>query len=193
MEKKKTTDSSNLRKEDSTSIIEKSQKELFSIDTIDFNMASGDKIKLFKLLDSSEMVKWTDKYMPKGLVDLKLYSAHLIFEKELNEKVQIRTLITFADDWTRMLLITCSLDSNIIDFKEIGENMSYLIEQADSFEIYMENDSKLILLNDSTFKKEQIEITTKDFYDESKKDSILTFESDSIFLIDRDGKINNRL
>jgi len=193
MDKKKTSDITDLIKEDSTSIIEKKQKELPLIDTIDFEMVRGDKIKLFKLLDSSEMVKWTDKYMPIGLVDLKLYYAHLIDERELNKKVQIKTLLTYADDWTRMHLITCSPDLNLIDFKEIGENMGYLMEQTDSFEMYMENDSKMIVLNDSTFKIEQIETTTKDFYDESLKDSVLTFKTDSIFLIDRDGKINNKL
>jgi hypothetical protein len=192
-EKKKTTNTESLIGKDSVSTVVQLKNELPAIDTIDFEMVSGDKLKLFKLLDSSEMVKWTDKFMPKGLVELKLYSAHLINERELNKNIQIKTLITYADDWTRMHLITCSFDSTLIDFKEIGENMSYLIEQTDSFELYMENDSKLIVLNDSTFKLEQIEITTKDFYDESTKDSVMTFETDSIFIVDRNGKINNRL
>jgi hypothetical protein len=193
MENKKTTNSESFIEKDSASIEVQPINELQPQDTIDFEMVSGDKLKLFKLLDSSEMIKWTDNFMPKGLVELKLYSAHLISERKLNEEVKIRTLITYADDWTRMHLITCSLDSTLIDYKEIGENMSYLMEQADTFEMYMNNDSKLFVLNDSIFRKEQIETTTKDFYDESIKDSIMTFETDSIFIVDRNGKINNRL
>ncbi len=193
IEKKKRIDSNVLKNETSISNEQNAKNKIEIIDTIGYEMVSGDKIKLLKQLDSLARSKWTDNYMPQGLIPLSLYSAYQLYETEINKNIKIKAIITYADDWTRMHLITCSLDSNLIDYKEIGENMSYLMEQTDSFEMYMDNDAKLIVLNDSTYKIEQIETTTKDFYDESVKDTVMTFKTDSIFFVDRDGRINNRL
>lgn len=176
-----------------SAIMDKDVSKSEVIDTIDFKYTFDSRNLKGEILDSIGMITWTDKFMPRGVVEWRLYTAYLVYKKSLNKDVHIKVFHTYADDWTRMHLITNRSDSTLINIKEIGENMSYLLDQTDSFDWYMQNDAMLIIKNDSVFQLKQIETTTKDYYNETLKDSIYRIERDSIFIIDRNGKIKNRL
>jgi hypothetical protein len=103
-------------------------------DTVNFSDIYNDTLTVFQELDSIQRIKWTDKYMPEGLIYWRLYSASIVKEISNNSKV----IYTSADDWSKLHLITVDTNQNLIDFVEIGENMSYLIEQSDSYEWYMD-------------------------------------------------------
>lgn len=169
-----------------------------SIDTIGFFMIKhfSDE-KEYKLnipfIDSAAMTKWTDLYMPKGFVDLRLYSAFLLKEYKRNNNVDIKILYTAADDWSKLHMITCTVDSTLISYQEIGENIDHLIESTDSIERYVEIDSRLIKMTDSTFKIQRIDRIYTDNYFDDLKDTVIINVVDTIVLIDKYGHIQKTL
>lgn len=166
-----------------------------SIDTIDFDKikyiqtAKGEECNL-KALDSVDTKLWTDKFMPKYLVEYSLYAGYYYSIQPKVGEINLISVYITADDWNKLYFLTISPDNSIIDQLEIGNNVSYLIDQSDDRERYGDEVSRAIMLSPRKYKIEKIIKTTTDFYDDKLKDSINSIRETRLIEISKEGRIS---
>jgi hypothetical protein len=166
--------------------------EFKQLDTLRFSDVKFDKKTLqynMKQVDSIFLKKWTDKFMPRGLVDLKIYYALDYSFQDSNDKYSVISIFTFADDWNRMHLLTLDKENELIDQFELGENFSDLLDQNEDKEVYEDILTYAVRLNNSSYQVNKTKKITIDYSNKEKKDSIISILTIDTIEISDDGKI----
>jgi hypothetical protein len=142
-------------------------------------------------LDRNEILNWTNKFMPKGLIEMRLYSAHYYSFQDETNNYKLFTIFTLADDWTKMHFITVNNENKLIGEIEIGEDLSYLMEQDKDKEIYAEETSYAVKISNNSYKVFKKTETTFNYFSE-RKDSVIMDIKSFLVEINKDGQIIKR-
>jgi hypothetical protein len=163
-------------------------------DTLTFrDLKYDNELNKYKLneLTHNEITSWTNKFMPEGLVEMTLYSAYFYSFQNETENYRLFSIFTLADDWNKMHLITVSNDNQLIGEFEIGEEISYLIEQEADKEIFGEESSLAIRVSVNIYNVTNETKTTINYFSD-KKDSVMIDRRNYIVEINKDGKFLKR-
>ena len=165
--------------------------EFKSKDTLSFKDLEYDRnLNKYNLkgLEKNEILNWTNKFMPKGLVEMNLYSAYYYSFQDETNNYKLLTIFTLADDWTKMHFITVNNKNELIEELEIGEDLSYLMEQDSVKEIYAEETSYAVKISKNRYKVAKKIETTFNYFSE-KKDSVIVDIKSFIVEINKEGQI----
>jgi hypothetical protein len=144
-------------------------------DTLTFNdLKYNNSTKCYNLtqLEPAQLINWTDKFMPKGLVESNLYFALFYSFQDVTNKYYLISIFTIADDWTRLHLLSIDKKYNLIEQFEIGESEMYLIDQNEEKMKCLYVTSYALKINKNKYKIVQKE-TTINFFAMEKKDTLM--------------------
>ena len=144
-------------------------------DTLTFNdLKYNNSTKRYNLnkLEPAQLINWTDKFMPKGLVESNLYFALFYSFQDVTNKYYLISIVTIADDWTRLHLLSIDKKYNLIEQFEIGESEMYLIDQNEEKMKCLYVTSYALKINKNKYKIVQKE-TTINFFAMEKKDTLM--------------------
>lgn len=127
-------------------------------------------------LDSVRLRIWTDKYIPFKYDRQRLYTANLYSVQPQINNHRIISIYSNADHWSKIHLISLTEDLELIDYIEVADNFSDLVEQAGDTEIIQHNKKRSEMISDNEYL--QYSIKTMEVIDYYKDTT--TYETDSI-------------